>query len=160
MNRTKRWLARAIAVLAVAAAIGLGVTTLFVADRRPRTNDGYMFAYSAGMATEVNGRILALYVVNNQHVKAGDPLLELDPAPFAMRLREAQAHVAAAKAQISLSGRHITSQKTGADAAATRIGQAREQLGLAQDTLRRLEPLLAKGYVTSQRPPESARWVP
>jgi membrane fusion protein, multidrug efflux system len=151
MNGTKRWLARAIAVLAVAAAIGLGVTTLFVVDRRPRTHDGYLFAYSAGMATEVSGRILALHVVNNQRVKAGDPLLELDPAPFEMRLREAQAHVAATKAQISLTGRQVTSQKTGADAATTRIGQAREQLALAQETLRRLEPLLAKGYVTSQQ---------
>ena len=151
MNRTKRWLARAIAVLAVAAAIGLGVTTVFVADRRPRTHDAYLFAYSAPMATEVNGRILALHVVNNQRVKAGEPLLELDPEPFAMRLREAQAQVAAAKAQISLTGRQITSQKFGADAAATRIGQARDQLALAQETLRRLEPLLAKGYVTNQQ---------
>src|SRR5258708_4374272 len=59
--------------------------------------------------------------------------------------------VAALKAQISLTGRQVTSQKYGADAAATQISRAREQLALAQDTLHRQEPLLAKGYVTNQQ---------
>ena len=68
-----------------------------------------------------------------------------------MRLRQARAQVAALKAQIRLTGRQVTSQKYGADAAATQISHAREQLALAQDTLHRLEPLLAKGYVTSQQ---------
>ena len=151
MKRTKTWLARSIAALAVAAAIGLGITTLFVVDRRPRTHDAHLFAYSAGMAPEVSGRILALHVINNQRVNAGEPLVDIDPEPFAMRLRQARAQVAALKAQISLTGRQVTSQKYGADAAATQINHAREQLALAQDTLRRQEPLLAKGYVTNQQ---------
>ena len=151
MKRTKTWLARSIAALAVAAAIVLGITTLFVVDRRPRTHDAHLFAYSAGMAPEVSGRILALHVINNQRVNAGEPLVDIDPEPFAMRLRQARAQVAALKAQISLTGRQVTSQKSGADAAATQINHAREQLALAQDTLRRQEPLLAKGYVTNQQ---------
>ncbi len=151
MNRTKTWLARSIAALAVAAAVGLGVTTLFVVDRRPRTHDAHLFAYSAGMATEVSGRILTLRVINNQRVNAGDPLVDIDPEPFAMRLRQAQAQVSSLKAQIGLTGRQVTSQKYGADAAATQISHAREQQMLAQDTLHRLEPLLAKGYVTNQQ---------
>ena len=151
MKRTKTWLARSIAALAVAAAVALGATTLFVVDRRPRTHDAHLFAYSAGMAPEVSGRVLALHVINNQRVNAGDPLVDIDPEPFAMRLRQARAQVTALKAQISLTGRQVTSQKYGADAAATQISHAREQLALAQDTLHRQEPLLAKGYVTNQQ---------
>ena len=79
MKRTKTWLARSIAALAVAAAIGLGATTLFVVDRRPRTHDAHLFAYSAGMATEVSGRVLTLHVINNQRVNAGEPLVDIDP---------------------------------------------------------------------------------
>jgi multidrug efflux system membrane fusion protein len=151
VKRTKTWLARSMAALAVAAAVGLGATTLFVVDRRPRTHDAHLFAYSAGMATEVSGRILTLHVINNHRVNAGEPLVDIDPEPFAMRLRQARAQVAALKAQISLTGRQVTSQKYGADAAATQISHAREQLALAQDTLHRQEPLLAKGYVTNQQ---------
>src|SRR5260221_6649469 len=151
MKPMKAWVGRAVAVLAVAMAVGLGITTLFVVDRRPRTHDAYLFAYSAGMATEVSGRILTLDAINNQHVNAGEPLVDIDPEPFAMRLRQARAQVAALKAQISLTGRQVVSQKYGADAATTQISHAREQLALAQDTLQRQEPLLAKGYVTNQQ---------
>ena len=147
----KTWVGRLVAVIAVVAAVGLGITTLFVVDRRPRTHDAHLFAYSAGMATEVSGRILTLHVFNNQRVNAGDPLVDIDPEPFAMRVRQARAQVAALKAQISLTGRQVTSQKYGADAATTQISHAREQLTLAQDTLQRQEPLLAKGYVTNQQ---------
>ena len=151
VKRTKTWLARSIAALAVAAAVVLGAATLFVVDRRPRTHDAHLFAYSAGMAPEVSGRILTLHVINNQRVDAGQPLVDIDPEPFTMRLRQARAQVAALRAQINLTGRQVTSQRFGADAAATQISHAREQLALAQDTLRRLEPLLAKGYVTNQQ---------
>jgi multidrug efflux system membrane fusion protein len=151
MKPMKTWMGRLVAVLAIAMAVGLGITTLFVIDRRPRTHDAHLFAYSAGMAPEVSGRILTLHVINNQRVSAGEPLVDIDPEPFAMRLRQARAQVAALKGQISLTGRQVMSQKYGADAATTQIGHAREQLALAQDTLQRQEPLLVKGYVTNQQ---------
>ena len=151
VKRTKVWLGRAVALLAVAAAVGLGFTTLYVVDRRPRTHDAHLFAYSAGMAPEVSGRIVALHVINNQRVEQGQPLVDIDAEPFDLRWHQARAQVASLKAQINLTGRQVTSQKYGADAAATQISHARQQLALAQDTLRRLEPLLAKGYVTNQQ---------
>ncbi len=149
------WLGRLVAGVAILAAIGLGVATLVVLDRRPRTHDAHLFAYSSGMATEVSGRIVSLQVTNNQRVKAGQPVLALDPEPFELRVRQAQAQVAALRAQIGLTGRQVTSQKFGADAATTQILRARAQLALAQDSLSRLEPLLGKGYVTAQQVDEA-----
>jgi multidrug efflux system membrane fusion protein len=151
MTGRSAWLGRLIAALAVAAAIGLAVWTLYVLDRRPRTHDAYLFAYSAGLAPDVSGRIGALHVTNNQRVKRGEALVDIDPEPFELQVRQARAQVAALKAQINLTGRQVASQRTGADAAATQINHARAQLQLAQDTLQRLEPLLAKGYVTKQQ---------
>ncbi len=151
VNRTKAWVGRSVAFLAVSAAVVLGVATLYVVDRRPRTHDAHLFAYSAGMAPEVSGRIIALHVINNQRVEKGQPLVDIDPEPFDLRLRQARAQVASLKAQINLTGRQVTSQRYGADAAATQISHAQEQLTLAQATLRRLEPLLAKGYITNQQ---------
>src|SRR5262249_10723141 len=144
-------LARLVALLAILAAVGLGAWTLSVLDARPRTHDAHLFAYSAGMAPEVSGRIVALHVGNNQRVKEGEALVNIDRQPFELRVREAHANVAALKAQINLTGRQVASQRTGADAAATQINHARSQLELAQDTMQRLEPLLARGYVTQQQ---------
>ena len=65
MTGRSAWLGRLIAALAVAAALGLAVWTLYVLDRRPRTHDAHLFAYSAGMAPEVSGRIVALHVTSS-----------------------------------------------------------------------------------------------
>ena len=149
------WRGRLVALIAVVAAIVLGFATLAALSGRPQTNDAHLFAYSAAMAPEVSGRIVKLHVASNQRVSKGQPLVEIDPQPFELRQRQAQAQVQALKAQIGLTSRQVTSQMTGADAAATQINHAKAQLALAQENLRRLEPLLAKGYVTQQQVDEA-----
>jgi len=140
-----------VALVAVAMAIGLGAVALIRLDRQPRTHDAFLYADSAGLAPEVSGRIVEIKVRDNQPVVKGQPLLVIDPEPFELHVRLAQAQVAALKAQIALTGRQVAGQTSGADAAATQIGRARMQYKLAQDTLDRLSPLLSKGYVTPQQ---------
>lgn len=149
------WSARAIAVLAILAAFGLGAYALHRLDSEPRTHDAFLYADSAGLAPEVSGRIVKLLVRDNQAVHQGDPLVEIDPEPFDLRLRQARAQVAALQARIDLTTRQVAAQSLGADAAETQIGRARSQLALAHDTLGRLAPLLGKGYVTEQQVDEA-----
>ena len=155
MKSSVTWRGRLVALIAVVAAVVLGFATLTALSRRPQTNAAHLFAYSAAMAPEVSGRIVKLHVASNQRVTKGQPLVEIDPQPFELRQRQAQAQVQALKAQIGLTSRQVTSQMTGADAAATQINHAKAQLALAQENLRRLEPLLAKGYVTQQQVDEA-----
>ena len=155
MKSSVTWRGRLVALIAVVAAVVLGFATLAALSRRPQTNDAHLFAYSAAMAPEVSGRIVKLHVASNQRVSKGQPLVEIDPQPFELRQRQAQAQVQALKAQIGLTSRQVTSQMTGADAAATQINHAKAQLALAQENMRRLEPLLAKGYVTQQQVDEA-----
>jgi len=140
-----------IALGSIAAALVLGTLVVFAIDRRPRTHDARLFAFSAAMASEINGRIVRVCVSNDQHVAKGSPLIVIDPAPYEMQLRQARAQVAALKAQIGLTGRQVESQGSGAQAAESQVQKAREQLKYAQDTHERLEPLVAPGYVTQQQ---------
>lgn len=142
---------KVIAAIILIAAVALGVWVVVAIDRRPRTHDARIFAYSAAMASEINGRITRVLVSNDQHVEAGAPLILIDPAPYEMQLREARAQVAALKAQIALTGRQVTSQGSGVQAAENQVARAREQLRLSEETLKRLEPLLDPGYVTQQQ---------
>jgi multidrug efflux system membrane fusion protein len=150
-----RWLGRLIAIASVVAALGLAIYTIGRLDRQPRTHDAFLYADSIGLAPDVSGRILALHVRDNQHVARGDALVDIDPEPFALRLRQARAQVAALQAQINLTTRQVAAQTSGADAAHTQIGRARAERALAQDTLARLTPLLGKGYVTAQQVDEA-----
>jgi multidrug efflux system membrane fusion protein len=147
--------ANMIAISAIAAAVVLGVFALVRLDHRPRTHAAFLLADTADLASEVSGRIIALHVRDNQAVHKGDPLLQIDPQPFDLRLRQAQAQVAALQAQIDLTARQVSAQTSGANAAASQVGRARAQLELARNTRVRLEPMLAKGYVTDQQVDEA-----
>lgn len=142
---------KVIAATALIMAVVLGTLVVFSIDRRPRTHDARIFAYNAAMASEINGRIIAVPITNDQHVEAGQPLILIDPVPYEMQLRQARAQVAALQAQIALTGRQVTSQGSGARAAENQVARAREQLRLSEETRKRLEPLLEPGYVTQQQ---------
>jgi len=140
-----------IAAVSITAAVVLCVAVIFAIDRRPRTHDARIFAYSAAMASEINGRIVRILIQNDQRVTQGAPLVQLDPVPYEMQLRQARAQVAALKAQIALTGRQVTSQGSGADAAENQVQKARDLLKNSEETRKRLEPLLAPGYITQQQ---------
>jgi membrane fusion protein, multidrug efflux system len=142
---------RIIAAASIIVALVLGVLVVFALDRRPRTHDGRLFAFSAAMASEINGRIVRVYITNDQPVTKGSALILIDPAPYEMQLRQARAQVAALKAQIGLTGRQVESQNSGALAADSQVEKAVEQLKYAQDTRQRLEPLVSPGFVTQQQ---------
>jgi membrane fusion protein, multidrug efflux system len=142
---------RIIAAASIIVALVLGVLVVFALDRRPRTHDGRLFAFSAAMASEINGRVVRVYITNDQPVTKGSALILIDPAPYEMQLRQARAQVAALKAQIGLTGRQVESQNSGALAADSQVEKAVEQLKYAQDTRQRLEPLVSPGFVTQQQ---------
>jgi multidrug efflux system membrane fusion protein len=142
---------KVIAFLAILAALVLAVAVVFAIDRRPRTHDARIFAFSATMASEINGRIVKVLIASDQKVKQGDPLLLIDPKPYEFQLQQARAQVAALKAQIALTARQVSAQGSGAQAAESQVRRAHEQLVLAQDTRQRLEPLVSPGFVTQQQ---------
>ena len=147
---------KVVAWLAFLLALSFVIGSVIVVDQRPRTHDAYLFSYSAGLAPEVSGRILQLKVSNNQLVRKGQPLVEIDPEPFTLKLHQAQAQVAALRAEIDLTTRQVSSQGTGANAAARQVDRARAQQAYAQATLARMRPLLIRGYVTAQQIDEAS----
>ena len=151
MNKAVTVRGKVIAGVCLIVAVVLGACVVVTIDRRPRTHDARIFAFDAAMASEIGGRITEILVVNDQDVARGTPLLRIDPIPYQLQLRQARAQVAALKAQIALSGRQVTSQGSGAQAAQSQVIRAREQLRFAQDTRKRLEPLVGPGFVTQQQ---------
>jgi len=57
----------------------------------PWTRDGTVRVYVVTMAPEVAGRIVKLPVVDNQFVRKGDELFEIDPADYRIALEHAKA---------------------------------------------------------------------
>jgi multidrug efflux system membrane fusion protein len=142
---------RLLAAVAMTAAVLLVVLALFRLERRPRSQDAFVYADSTGIVPEVSGRLTSVNVRENQRVNKGDLLVQIEREPYELHLAEARAKVAALQAEIDVSTRKVASQSTAARAAATQIRSARSQLGLAQATTERLTPLVGKGYTTQQQ---------
>ena len=82
----------------VCVAAFLGWQSWLVYMGAPWTRDGAVRAYVVTIAPEVTGRIVALPVRDNQLVRKGDLLVEIDPTNYAIGVRLSEAAVAEAKA--------------------------------------------------------------
>ena len=108
----------------------------------PRTDDAYVRANMVGIAPHVSGPITELPIVDNQYVKQGDLLFIVDPRPY-------QSALDAAVARLQLTELNIKALE---DAIRTaKSDQVRLEADAAYDKqyLNRIEPLLAKHFVTA-----------
>jgi membrane fusion protein, multidrug efflux system len=172
----RRLLGRAIsiAIVVCAAIVGLLVIRQITID--PRTDDAEVFANYIGMAPLVNGPITRLYVADNQFVKQGDPLFDIDERPYAYALARAKsdqqslegeidnerriiagkssgvdvAKASALSAEASLAHADAAVEQAKADVANAKAAVARSdaELAYASNNLQRIKPLLAKQFVT------------
>lgn len=135
-------------LLIVLAAIAILVVIRHV-DTEPRTDDAYAYADTIGVSSEVGGKIVTLAVHDNQAVKQGDLLFEIDPRPYQYALARAQAALAQLNAQIPLTQRSVNAQTFNAAAAKSAVVRAQAAAKQAADTLARTEPLIGNGYVSA-----------
>jgi RND family efflux transporter MFP subunit len=61
--------------------------------RSPWTRDGRVRAEVVNIAAQISGQVIRLPVADNQQVKKGDVLLEIDPSDYKLALSQAEANV-------------------------------------------------------------------
>jgi len=79
-------------VVAVAAVIAWQLWIYYMED--PWTRDGSVRADIVEVAPDVSGLVAQVYVADNQAVRVGDPLFQIDPVRFTVALQEADAVIA------------------------------------------------------------------
>ena len=163
------------AATVVLAMVGL-IAVYSVTTRHPQTDDAEIFANYIGIAPVVEGPILHLNVADNQRVKQGDLLFEIDDRPYKYALDHAVSDQAALEGQIVDERRRIEAEvhAVSASGAATRsatanvdraqasireaeadvahseaaLDRAKTEWAYAENNLHRVEPLLVKQFVT------------
>ena len=151
-------------LLAVALVAGLAVWTHYVAG--PWTRDGQVLANVVNIAPEVSGRITHLNVGDNQTIKRGDLLYEIDPVDYQVAVASAEATVNSRLADLKLKRTEATRRATlntlstsqeelqtyqsNAEQAAAAYAGALAQLSQAHVDLDRTRVLApVNGYVTN-----------
>ena len=139
--RRRAWTGVA-AVVAVAVAAG-GYAWYRVARHDRDTDNAYVNADVAQVSALVSGPVSRVLVRDNQEVKKGDLLFEIDPRAFG---------IAVAKARAKLAQAERSARQDGADAGAAQaeVEGARVALDNANLQLKRAEELVAQKFLSQQ----------
>jgi multidrug efflux system membrane fusion protein len=172
----RKLLGKIVSVAIIAAAVITGVIVITETTLYPRTDDAEVFANFIGIAPQVDGPITQLAVQDNAFVKQGGLLFEIDPRPYQYALEKAKSDLSTLEGQIVDESRTIASQQSAVGAAkaytdsaaanvnraASVVNEAQANVASAKATLdraqaeyqytynnfHRIEPLLAKQFVT------------
>src|SRR5579862_5329045 len=106
-------LSRLLSIAIVALAVALGLIVLFRSSFYPRTDDAEIFANFIGIASQVEGPIIRLNVRDNQFVKQGELLFEIDDRPYKYALERSLSEQAALEGQIEDERRRIAALVSG-----------------------------------------------
>jgi multidrug efflux system membrane fusion protein len=175
-NQTGILVGRILSALIVIGAIALGLVVVYRANYYPRTDDSEILANFIGIAPQVEGPLVRLNVHDNQFVKKGELLFEIDERPYRYTLEKAISEQATLEGQISDERRRIAAQVSAVSVAAANIqstdadvsrwaaavDQAKAEVTSAEqgvnrvqaewlyasNNLHRIEPLLVKQFVT------------
>jgi multidrug efflux system membrane fusion protein len=167
---------RAISIGVIVCTAITAMLVIFETTANPRTDDAEVFANYIGMAPLVNGPVMRLYVSDNELVKAGAPLFDVDERPYAYALARAHSDQRALQGQIGDESRLIAGKSSGVDVAKANVltaeagvahadaaveeakadvasaraavERSNAELKYASDNLQRIEPLLARQFVT------------
>jgi multidrug efflux system membrane fusion protein len=175
-NKTGKIVGAVFSAAIVTGAVVLGLVVMYHTNRYPRTDDAEIVANFIGIAPQVEGPLVRLAVHDNQFVKQGGLLFEIDDRPYQYALERAISDQAALEGQIEDERRRIAALVSavsvsqaniqGTEADVTRSGatvdQARADVANAEQAVRRakaewtyannnlhrIEPLLSKQFVT------------
>ena len=170
---------RKLRIAIISGAVVLGLVVLFEANRQPRTDDAEVTANFIGIAPQVEGPIVRLNVRDNQFVKQGELLFEIDDRPYQYALENALSQQAALEGLIGDERRRIAALVSGVSVSqaniqaaqadvvrwAAAVDQARADVANAEqgvnrakaewtysnNNLHRIEPLLTKQFVTADQ---------
>lgn len=140
-RRPRKWLVMLGVPVAVAAA---GLWYWFGSPGEVATDNAYLKLDMVSVSSEVPGKIVRVHVRENQIVKQGDVLFEIDPTAYEVAVHQADAQIAGAQA-------HVTAVQAEVGAAAADVPAAQADLALAEANYRREKELMDRGFNTRAR---------
>jgi membrane fusion protein (multidrug efflux system) len=129
-------------VVALVALVAVGSYALMTAGRES-TDDAQVAADTVPVAARVSGLVAHVSIHENQAVKRGDLLVELDPADYQARVQQAEAELATAQAQEAVAGAQVqiveatskgglASARAALSGSAAGVGTAQAQVAVAR----------------------------
>ncbi len=132
-----------VAIALLLAALLTGFAIAHFSGQSRSTENAYINADVVNVAAQVGGRVVAVHVQDNQYVRKGDVLFDIDPEPFAIALSRAQADLAVAKQNARQDNAEVA-------AARAQVAQTEGDLANARSSYARDKELVAQHFLSQQ----------
>ncbi|MBC8732124.1 EmrA/EmrK family multidrug efflux transporter periplasmic adaptor subunit [Paraburkholderia sp. UCT2] len=141
-GKRKRMMTLLVIVILIAA-VAYGLYYFLVARFHEDTDDAYVSGNVVQITPQVTGTVIAVNADDTQVVKAGDPLVVLDPADARVALEQAEANLAQVVRQV----RGLFADDSQYEA---RVAASQADLSRAQDDLKRRMTVAQTGAVSQE----------
>nr|HET7860008.1 HlyD family efflux transporter periplasmic adaptor subunit [Caldimonas sp.] len=146
--RSKRKLALGIVALAVLlGGLAYGVYWWLVLAHYESTDNAYVQGNVVQLTPQIAGTVIAIYADDTDFVKAGQPLVRLDPADAQVALDQAEAQLAQAVREVRTTYVNNGALRAQVAAREADLARARSDVQRAQDDVNRRAPLVRTGAV-------------
>jgi multidrug resistance efflux pump len=99
----------------------------FVTDRlAPHSSQARIEAFVIPVPAEVSGTVLKVYVRNNDEVKPGQPLFDIDPSQYRIALARARSDYETVKSSVAASNAAVTAAQASVQSATAHYAYARQ----------------------------------
>jgi membrane fusion protein (multidrug efflux system) len=150
-NRRVRTVLFIVLGILVLVGIGYGVRWLLYGRFIESTDDAYLRADTVTVSPRVNGYVEQVYVIDNQKVKTGDPLVRIDLRNYKAAFAQQAATVDARDADIKAAESQITQQQAAVEQAQAQLVGAQANAKYARDEADRYKGLRDQGVETDER---------
>lgn len=151
MSPRARLILTILVTVAVVAGIGWFVRYQTYAKYQQSTDDAYVQADGVTVSPKVAGYVDRVFVAENQAVKAGQPLVQIDARDYRAQAAQYVAQIDVAKANAAGVSAQIREQQAAIDRAAADVAVARSNAAFADSEVARYAPLAATGAETTER---------
>ena len=142
--RRRRWQIALIALVVIGAIVG-GVRWWIASSKWVSTDDAFIDTHTVQVSAQVAGRVKAVLANDNEEVRAGQPLVELDPADFQAALSQALANQESAQGQLAQAKAQLAVAQANLDQAQAQVGVAQAAATNADINLKRDQMLERMG---------------
>ena len=146
-NGTRKRGLKLIAALVALAGIGWGVWHWIYSRHLVNTDNAYVAGNVVQITPQVGGTVIAINADDTDFVRAGQPLVKLDPADARVTLDQAQAQLAQTVREVRVLFANNTTLAAQVGTRDADLARARSELARAQDDVNRRAPLVASGAV-------------
>jgi membrane fusion protein (multidrug efflux system) len=150
-KKRRRW-RRLLLLLGPVMVIAGAAYTYVTGGRYEGTDNAYVQAHMVSISPEIAGRVIGVPVHENQPVKRGDVLLQIDPEPLKIAIAGAQANLESAR-------NNIAAQKAAYRQRQADLQAANDNIGFAQREYARREKLFAAKAISESEDDEARNQV-